>query len=173
MGIRSAILDSGHSDSEAGCGCYALLALAATTPNLTNSYPTPACLNLPRPTLFASECTCSIKVIGMGVIPFFIRMVRLVVAYNQAYRFKYARFVKWTPLVRVWAVAGTGLATRGVLFFESKPEHYSRYSSKHDSVLKKPRITDQGLVFCLELRRREERCMIGWFSILRSVIWSV
>ncbi|CAM9794056.1 unnamed protein product [Pylaiella littoralis] len=72
----------------------------------------------------------SYSIIGMGVIPFFIRMVRLVVAYNQAYRFKYARFVKWTPLVRVWAVAGTGLATRGVLFFESKPEHYSSNASQ-------------------------------------------
>ncbi|CAN0314603.1 unnamed protein product [Ectocarpus sp. 6 AP-2014] len=72
----------------------------------------------------------SYAVFALGIIPYFIRVVRLVVAYNQSYRAKFARFVKWTPMMRIWAGASIGLVLRAAFFFGSKPVHFS--SNAHE-----------------------------------------
>lgn len=96
-------------------------------PTLT---PPPPARNVSRSTHLVSDVRASILLVfGTAIIPYLIRMVRLVVAYNQAYRFKYARFVKWNFLARIWAFLNVGLVTRGALFYGSKPEHRSRYAS--------------------------------------------
>lgn len=113
------------------------------------------------------------QVFAMGVMPFLIRLVRLVVAYNQVYRFKYARFVKWTPLKRLWIAINTGLAIRGVFYYGSKPEHHSRYSGEHSSSYTSNRKQQtKGWVMRLQFSRREGRWRVGWFS-LHAIEFSV
>lgn len=49
-------------------------------------------------------------------------------AYNRSFRLKYARFVKWKPILGVWAVISIALATRAALFFGKLPSHHSRFA---------------------------------------------
>ncbi|CAM9582874.1 unnamed protein product, partial [Hapterophycus canaliculatus] len=57
------------------------------------------------------------------VVGYFIRVVRLAIAYNKSYRLKYARYVKWTPMM--WFLGGTGatLLARAYFFYGQLPEH--------------------------------------------------
>lgn len=43
--------------------------------------------------------------------PYLARAVRLVVTHNQEYRYKFARYVKWTPVVASWIVIAIVVAT--------------------------------------------------------------
>lgn len=63
------------------------------------------------------------------MVGYFIRVVRLAIAYNKSYRIKFARYVKWTPMM--WFLAGTGLAltTRAYFFWGELPEHKMRYGN--------------------------------------------
>lgn len=66
------------------------------------------------------------SVLAFAATPFVIRALRLVVACNKDLRAKYARFVKVKAVTVAWAVVVIVVATRALLFFGSKSEHYSR-----------------------------------------------
>lgn len=69
----------------------------------------------------------TVSVAAFAATPYFIRAVRLVVAYNREYRAKYARFLKRKLLMRGWAIACAAIAVRAILFFGEDPVHASRY----------------------------------------------
>ncbi|CAM9668711.1 unnamed protein product, partial [Ectocarpus fasciculatus] len=58
-------------------------------------------------------------------IPYFVRAVRLVIAYNRKYRLKYAKFVKRKHATGVLVLTSIGLTIRAGLFFGTDPAHYS------------------------------------------------
>lgn len=47
--------------------------------------------------------------------PYLGRAARLVVAYNQEYRYKFARYVKWKPLMALWIGVAVIVATETAL----------------------------------------------------------
>ncbi|CAM9605132.1 unnamed protein product, partial [Scytosiphon promiscuus] len=61
-----------------------------------------------------------------AVVGYFIRVVRLAIAYNKSYRIKFARYVKWTPMMCFLAGTTLALVTRAFFFYGELPEHTSR-----------------------------------------------
>ncbi|CAN0184313.1 unnamed protein product, partial [Ectocarpus sp. 4 AP-2014] len=58
-------------------------------------------------------------------LPYFVRAVRLVIAYNRKYRLMYAKFVKSKHTTGVLVLTSIGLTIRAGLFFGDDPAHYS------------------------------------------------
>lgn len=68
----------------------------------------------------------SLAALAFAATPYLIRAIRVVVAYNRGARGRYARFVKWKPLMGVWVVTSAIYAIRGLFYFGNNPAHYSR-----------------------------------------------
>ncbi|CAM9499242.1 unnamed protein product [Ectocarpus sp. 8 AP-2014] len=58
-------------------------------------------------------------------MPYFVRAVRLVIAYDRKYRLKYAKFVKRKHATGVLVLTSIGLTIRAGLVFGDDPAHYS------------------------------------------------
>lgn len=58
--------------------------------------------------------------------PYFLRALRLVIIYNTDYRLKYARFVKWKRMMKMWIASVVVVLVSGISFVVHMPERYSR-----------------------------------------------
>lgn len=84
------------------------------------------CLALKPADLFSPEIAVSCaQGLAAAVVPYSLRAVRLIVIYNTAYRIKYARYVKWVYLLRIWTVLATAILLVALLIFINMRDRYA------------------------------------------------
>lgn len=66
--------------------------------------------------------------LAVFMVPYCLRALQLVVAYNSRYRLKYARYVKANNILKISVVAGAAIAVAALLVWYHMPERYSRYT---------------------------------------------